>query len=52
MPERHAHKTNEKYNLILQNKLKENDEYMEEQHKWVNRTQEIIRNKDKFYFKN
>lgn len=51
MPERHAHKTNEKYNLILQNKLKEN-EYMEEQHKWVNRTQEIIRNKEKFYFKN
>ena len=33
MPERHAQKTNERYNLILQNKLKKTDDDVEE--KWV-----------------
>ena len=51
MPERHAQKTNERYNLILQNKLKKTDDDVEEKCKWVNRTQ-IIRNKEAFYFKN
>lgn len=49
MPERHAQKTNERYNLILQKEAKET--YIDRKCKWVNRTQ-IITNKEAFYFKN